>query len=155
MLQVKLWYFDYLMRRADSLEKTQMLGKIEGRKSSGWPRMRQLDGIIDSMDMILSKLRKIVKDREAWCVAVHGVAKSWTWLSNWTATCTYRLSSIAKVTKLAFLLSMPLFSLNFPWEINWGANSREFLLSASVTRPSDPSLSPGGTALLRCAPSDG
>ena len=155
MLKLKLQYFSHLRQGADSLEKTLMLGKIEGRRRRGWQRMRCLDGITDSVDMSLSKLWEIVKDREAWCAAVHGVAKSWTRLSDWTATCNYRLSSIAKVTKLAFLLNMPLFSLNFPWEINWGANSREFLLSASVTRPSDPSLSPEGTALLRCGPSDG
>ena len=155
MLKLKLQYFSHLRQGADSLEKTLMLGKIEGRRRRGWQRMRCLDGITDSVDMSLSKLWEIVKDREAWCAAVHGVAKSWTRLSDWTATCNYRLSSIAKVTKLSFLLNMPLFSLNFPWEINWGANSREFLLSASVTRPSDPSLSPEGTALLRCGPSDG
>ena len=85
ILKLKLQYFGYLMRRANWLEKTLMLGKIEGKRRRGWQRMRCLGGLTDLMDMSLSKLQEIVKDKEVWCAAIHGVTKSQTQFSVWTA----------------------------------------------------------------------
>ena len=109
MLKLKLQYFGHLMRRADSLGKTLMLGKTEGRKRRGWQRMRWLDGITDSTDRSLSKLRELVMDREAWHAAVHGVTKSWTSPGDWTE----HLNSRFSVKEIIF------HNVGGPFPISW------------------------------------
>ena len=135
-LMLKLQYFGHLIWRVNSLEKTLMLTKIEGRGRSGWQRTRWLDGITDSMNMSLSKLQKIVKDREAWNGAVHGVVKSLTWLSNSTTTlpCQKRWLQMPHVLKVSY---PPILSRVSNWEMRSVSFITPFISVMSITRNLD------------------
>ena len=113
MLKLKLHYFGHLMWRTDSFEKTLMQRKIEGRRRRGWQGMRWLDGIIDSMDMGLGRLQQLVIDREAWRAAVHGITKSWTWLSNWTELNVFKVTQLinsrTKIQTFKIFKPMPFY----------------------------------------------
>ena len=117
LLKLKLQYFGNLMWRADSLEKTLMLVKTDDRRRRGWQRMRWLDGIIVSVDISLSKLREMVKDREVWCAVVHGITKSRTWLSSWTTTIAtpFSVSNKAGLTNTSYSVMSDSFAT--PWTI--------------------------------------
>ena len=128
MLKLKLQYVGHLMQRANSLEKTLMLEKIEGRRR-GWQKIRGLDGITDSMNMCLIKLQKMVKDREAWCAAVHGFMKNRTWLSDWTTT--------TRKLRMEFCL--------FFFPINCPLCSLVYAKGPKSLAPNAPSLNTGST----------
>ena len=139
MLKLKLQYFGHLMRRVDSFEKTLMLGKIEGRRRRGWQSMRWLDGITDMMNVSLSELRELVMDREAWHAVIHGVAKSWTQLSDWTDRLTdlgyLFLGSQEWKSKCCVLFFIQWMFTACPWWEKWAASDMKGSKTAMISGP--------------------